>query len=639
ERDFILSVLSTSATKRDARSYLARYKPQSTTPRPKTRAESAISHFAGKENHNNWRLKRTGVNLGNLYTPATAIKESPVFAHQPLPDEAVPDYSEPLHIALVKIRAPERLDEATLRAVSRTLSQLVRLGLSIAVVVDCDDATTPEAPERLNNEWRQHVNAQADRLVEALNRRNPAGAMRVTDSLALSPITQEIASKIHVRGGVEVEMHRLLMPLLRDGTIPVVPPIAYSKDTQRAMRVQPDDVMLALTREFAGIRSQTVDEPGKLQRSLDHERTSLEKIIIMDPLGGIPFPNRNDRAHVFINLEQEYEDIRQDLLLAGTNRVSNALYSEGPRVSLEIPSRPSRHIKNLDLVQRALTLLPPASSALIINPSEAASSAVPHASSSMATPGVRTRQQKNPLIHNLLTDKPMVSSSLPDSPTTNDPAIMPATFVKRGMPLTIIPDPRTEPWMPPKPGTASLSLEDPRIDFPRLLNLIEDSFGRKLDVHHYLDRIKNRLAGIIIAGEYEGGAILTWEDPPFQSIAKDVTSTKPESTRPPVPYLDKFAVLKRAQGAGGVADVVFKAMVRSCLPGGVVWRSRRDNPVNKWYFERSVGTLNVDAWDGSQWTMFWTTQGVEEDAALWNDMRSVCWGIRASWEDKTKPDD
>jgi len=131
---------------------------------------------------------------------------------------------------------------------------------------------------------------------------------------------------------------------------------------------------------------------------------------------------------------------------------------------------------------------------------------------------------------------------------------------------------------------------------------------------------------VIIAGEYEGGAVFTWEDPPY------------ESGRPVVPYLDKFAVLKRAQGSGGVADVVFNAMVRVALPGGVVWRSRGDNPVNRWYFERARGSWRVS----SKWTMFWTGAGVdfgekgegrEEKERRWRDYVSVCQSVEPSWAD------
>jgi amino-acid N-acetyltransferase len=146
-----------------------------------------------------------------------------------------------------------------------------------------------------------------------------------------------------------------------------------------------------------------------------------------------------------------------------------------------------------------------------------------------------------------------------------------------------------------------------------------------------MDRVNGRLAGLIIAGEYEGGAILTWETPP--GVPDDGS---PESLSRMVPYLDKFAVLKRSQGAGGVADMVFNAMVRTCFPTGVCWRSRRGNPVNKWYFERSRGTWKLP---DSNWTMFWTTEGVPENEQTFWDYEGVCRHIEPSWTDKQKPAD
>ncbi len=165
------------------------------------------------------------------------------------------------------------------------------------------------------------------------------------------------------------------------------------------------------------------------------------------------------------------------------------------------------------------------------------------------------------------------------------------------------------------------------MDLPRLVHLIEDSFRRKLDVAHYLNRIRGRTAGLIVAGEYEGGAILTWETPP------DAPEDDPTRL---VPYLDKFAVLSSSQGSSGVADIVFQSMVRTCFPQGVCWRSRRDNPVNKWYFERSEGTWRVP---DSGWMMFWTGSGVEGDEQKWEDYVAVCKSIGPSWADgKTRLD-
>ena len=90
-------------------------------------------------------------------------------------------------------------------------------------------------------------------------------------------------------------------------------------------------------------------------------------------------------------------------------------------------------------------------------------------------------------------------------------------------------------------------------------------------------------------------------------------------------------MLKRSQGAGGVADIVFNAMVRTCFPNGVCWRSRIDNPVNKWYFERSSGTWKLA---DSNWAMFWTTPGLVEDTQRFQDYEAVCRSIQPSWADK-----
>ncbi|KAJ9669834.1 Amino-acid acetyltransferase, mitochondrial [Coniosporium apollinis] len=664
ERDFFLSVLAASATKRDAKSYLARFRPADKPEKSKRAAVKTVVDGAWKQEQ--WN-QSSGVNLGNLYAPTKAIGESPVFVQEPIQDQTKNRSAELVHVALVKLRAPQTWSEDTLSGVALTLSQLAALGLHSAIVVDCDEAYTPEKTEQLSRKWREDVTRQAERIVAAIGEHNPNGAILLDNALGVSALKQEVRSTVHVRGGVEIQYSKLLLDTLMRGLIPVIPPIAYTVDEQRATRVHPDDAVLALTREFAGITTQAANgSPANKPHETDmntirslQNQISLDRVIVLDPLGGVPASDRPDNAHIFINLEQEYDDIRQELTksadivddvvlsqgaeeaeqfssLAASNPFSrfveqeivslpHTASTEHKAVNVSNIRPPSRHLKNLDLIQRALALLPPSASAFLTTPDEAAISARPPASEPSST-GVRTRRQKNPLIHNLLTDKPMVSSSLPSSRLSSfspSRTTTHATFLKKGMPLTIIPDPRQHPWTPPGPEGTTLSLDDPRIDFPRLLHLIEDSFNRPLDVQHYLSRIRNRLAGIIIAGEYEGGALLTWEVPPSHP------------SHPPVPYLDKFAVLKRSQGAGGVADVVFKAMVRSCFPKGVVWRSRQNNPVNKWYFERSVGTYKVP---GTQWTMFWTTEGVEGRRGVWEDYVGVCRGVEPSWADKKAPD-
>lgn len=621
------------------------------------------------------RLNKSGVNLGGLYTYPTAIEESPVFSQEPLPDSFPTPEIEPLHLAIVVLRWPQKYTEETLDGVALTLAQLARLGLLSVVVID------PRAQSISNRIWLDEVTNQSMRLASAIGRHSTVGARVVDQALGVCSLENNVPCAVHVRGKVNVQLDQLLFTPLKSGIIPIIPPIAFTEMAQ-LRQVTADDVVLALTRQFAGLNwPLAADEDGEAaipsntdsESAERSEKASLDRIIVLDPIGGIPAENRPVKAHIFINLEQEYETIRSELqhqdqssavpqgkeekaysLLGASNPFTKFVEEEiasirrnkkvlqPPLVHHERPTPAESHLQNLNLIQQTLTLLPPSSSALLTTPAEAASSALSSTPDSQTT-GVGTRPKRNPLIHNLLTDKSVISSSLPPARLTRDtdpPSLPHSTFFKRGMPVTMIPDPLTEPWTPPGPEGTTLDLSsDPRIDFPRLLHLIEDSFGRPLDVNHYLSRIKHRLAGIIIAGEYEGGAILTWEVPAWNAA------------RPPVPYLDKFAVLRKAQGSGGVADIVFNAMVRNCWPQGVVWRSRRDNPVNRWYFERSVGTCKVS----DKWTMFWTGSGVdfgseegdgsggdgvEEKRDRWRDYGSVCEGIEASWADgKEKPPD
>ena len=581
--------------------------------------------------------------------------------------------SGPLNTALVKIRAPQHLDDSTLAGVAHTLSQLVKLGLTSTVVVDCEDSKG-EIDDPADADLRALASEQVDRIVAAIDAYGLPGARKVDNIIGVAEKeTNAFASAASVRGRTHVKFRKLLMTPLRRGIIPVIPAIGYADETQHATVVKGDDVVLALTREFAGLKTvATPDEDPKTiaerLRSLRNE-VSLDRLIILDPLGGIPTPERPEGYHIFLNLEQEFDAVKKSLLTtpadthisgnmpdsSSATQVSDIArgnpFSRFVETEIVSPFPPdispqsskasgdklhenATHLQNLKLVRRALSLLPPTSSALLTTPIEAANSE--KQSASFQAIGVGTRRQRNPLIHNLLTDKPVYSSSLPagrlGKATTsgtynmsNSAHIPQTTFVKRGMPVTIFPDPHGRPWLPCLPGQTRLSLTDSHIDLPRLVHLIDDSFNRQLDVQAYLKRVNDRIAGVIIAGEYEGGALLTWEIPP--GVPDDGSE---ETKARMVPYLDKFAVLKRSQGAGGVADILFKAMVKDCFPNGVCWRSRRDNPVNKWYFERSRGTWKIP---DTNWTMFWTTPDLDLDQQRFSDYEGVCRSIVPSWAD------
>lgn len=647
-QELFLDVLGSTATKREAKAYLSRFGPTRTASQHRTKSPP--------------KKRDVGVNLGNLFVPIRAVDEKPVFSQTVSQTPFGSQAPESLHIALLKIRAPQSIDDVTLWGIGHTLSQLSRLGMSPVVVVDHEDGQ-----RRKPLDAAKIAVHQADRIVEAIDAYRGQGARRLDSVIGISSVDEQLLPSVRISGEVRVAHRDLLMIPLQRGMIPIIAPVGFNSKNQKLEPVAADEVILALTREFAGIQTRPLAEEDAqivAEEILTLQRqTSLDRIIILDPLGGIPATNQNHGSHVFINLEQEFGSIKRDLLVAGSkeppdskssetrknlpsaftmsNPVSKFLADESTSATSEGQEQArtaeddlnrfnvQMHVNNLDLLKNSLAILPPSSSAFLTTPCAVANSRSRPPLASQG-PRVRTRRQRNPLIHNLLTDKPVYSSSLPldRSPTPSsqapDPASTsyPATFCKRGMPIGIVPDPLEQAWAPPSLPNTCIDLSDPRIDLPRLIHLIEDSFNRKLDVTHYLSRIKGRIAGIIIAGEYEGGAILTWETPP---------GFPADDPNHMVPYLDKFAVLKRSQGAGGVADVVFKAMVRDCFPNGVCWRSRMDNPVNKWYFERAKGTWKMP---GTNWTMFWTTEGVERGDEVFLDYEGVCKAVTPSWADR-----
>ena len=650
----MIDVLNSTSSKREAKPYLSRFDGQGSHPKK-------IGSVIKPQEKQDIITRANGVNLGSLFPTARAVDESPVFS-QTTADKTFFDVAtEPLHVALILIKSVEELDDRTLQGIGLTLSQLAKLGMSCVVVVDQRDTHTTGNATQRNLEWRIKALEQADRVVAGIDHHGGQGARRLDSIIGVSKLGVQSTSTAKVLGNLRIiHANLLLAPLLR-GLIPVIAPVGCTPEGQHIVRVKADDVVLALTRQFAGIFQTSDREDGVLRAMgmprMTEKQYSLDRVIILDPHGGIPSANRGSGSHVFINLEQEYDDIRQELLVlkqpkivvgpdtemadnpsSGPQRLQRASSRHNdlktgvnaPQSSMEISegieSPANTHINSLELVRDTLALLPPSSSALLTTPYQAAAST--HRSPPSTPPGVGTRPNRNPLIHNLLTDKPIFSSSLPS--TRLSTTTYPMTFVKRGMPLTILPDPRVSSWTNPTPSSPPLQLSDPRIDLPRLIHLIEDSFSRRLDVQKYLTRLEHSLAGIIIAGAYEGGAILTWETPP--NLPASLVPGTPAHEARLVPYLDKFAVLKRSQGAGGVADIVFSAMVRDCFPQGVVWRSRRDNPVNRWYFERARGTWKIPVRNGQQgWTMFWTTKSVSGEKFA--DYEGVCAGVETSWGD------
>ena len=605
-----MSVLeSSSATKRDARQYLQTFgkgKPKAPSS-PKTAAS-----LEGQRPANAYVLEHG----------TQAVSDSPKFIQgTPVVDvaalEAIP------HVAIIKFREPQSVDDLTLKGVAKTLAQLRALGLPSVVVVDCE-----LDPHKQPN-WRALIDEQANRIASAIDAYGEPWTRIVDTALSTNP-QETLNGSLYTPSALIVGNGKLLLNSLRAGSAVVIPSYASSAETQQMKFADTNEVVLSLTRYLSGLQfspqtnrhdapSEAIVQPSK--------KAHIDRVIVLDPLGGIPAKHRSNNAHVFLNLEDEFVEAKADL--------DTMAFNSDPNTANFVKQK---YTENLELAKKTLAILPSTSSALMTTPIEAANlaSRVDDGFDGRITGfvgTVGTRRTHNPLIHNLLTDRPAHSSSLPlgrikpiaRGSDVAGPTMSTTTLAKRGMPVTIFPDPRKTPWVPPAPGQPRLKLTDRCIDLPRLVHLIDDSFNRKLDVQHYLDRVNGNLAGIIIAGEYEGGAILTWEKPP------ELDEETAYRTGRLVPYLDKFAVLKKSQGAGGVADIVFNAMVHDCFPGGVCWRSRKNNPVNKWYFERSRGTWKLGETD---WAMFWTTPNVTIGDERIRDYEQVCRNIAPSWADK-----
>ena len=113
-----------------------------------------------------------------------------------------------------------------------------------------------------------------------------------------------------------------------------------------------------------------------------------------------------------------------------------------------------------------------------------------------------------------------------------------------------------------------------QLDLPRLRELIESAFGRRL-VPDYFERTP--LLRAYVSEHYRTAVILVEVDG--------------------LPYLDKFAVLDDAQGEG-LGRAVWQVM-REETPQ-LFWRSRHHNAVNQLYYAESDGCYKQE-----KWKVFW----------------------------------
>ncbi|CCK68959.1 acetyl-CoA:L-glutamate N-acetyltransferase KNAG_0B05260 [Huiozyma naganishii CBS 8797] len=418
-------------------------------------------------------------------------------------------------------------------------------------------------------------------------------------------ITQARLKPLHIQDGLVKTTEGTYKSVLQDSNsnvfdnsvpdfVPIIKPYIY--DERKASEYIANDMIKFMTH-------MTADPILK-----------IDKLFILNRIGGIPSGERNDNAHVFINLSQEFASLSQMLKskiasLAKREPQSENLLDrmlvhiqEDQLVNMEVEFK--EHLQDLQLANSVLSNLPFTSTGLITTVNSAA----------------LTSDKNNPLLYNLLTDRSLISSSLPrfkrraprrgfesllapeemDTFTNEEfdenhndeknnyssDAVFVTTVLKKGVDIRIFDDKlltaqNSIGLIGDQTGHTDANSEKKilpkeKINLTKMKAILDQSFNRSLNLEHYMKRINGRIAAIIVIGDYEGIAILTYEGPKDNQFV----------------YLDKFAVLPHLKGSLGISDIIFNLMFKK-FPEEVVWRSRKNNIVNKWYFQRSVTVVDL----------------------------------------------
>ncbi|KAI0695130.1 mitochondrial amino-acid acetyltransferase [Cytidiella melzeri] len=443
--------------------------------------------------------------------------------------------------ALVKLQGP--FTERQLESVARGIVYLDKLGLVSVIVVEKDNLAKGESQERAM------VIEETMRVVSALEKQGAKARPVLGAVVRLGPkpgeeepcaTSSEYTPEAHTFPADLVHIRSAL----KAGEIPVLPPLALDSFC-RSVRVDANDVLAALARGMVEAESNHTQDPS------DDSNVDLTplRLMIINKEGGVPSYARDGMPHLLVNLASEYSYIH--------NTFDRRWKSTHPSA-----------LSNLALARTCLSYMPPSSSAVMVS-----------------------HRSPSSLIANLITNKPAVSSSLPHALLQGNRKLEPhtPTILRRGLDVRVI-----------------RSAAD--IDRTKMKALLEQSFERELDEEAFWTRLDSCLDFVIVAGDYAGAAIVT----------KEQCSANTPETFAPITYLDKFAVLPSHQGDGTV-DFLWVALHDesyglglpfSANPNGgkegvgegrdLVWRSRANNPVNKWYFERSTGHVRM-----GDWVLFW----------------------------------
>lgn len=498
--------------------------------------------------------------------------------------------------SLVKLQGP--FTDRQLDSIARGMVYLEKLGLVSVIVVENDNLVRGDAGERAA------IIEETMRVVTALEKQGAKARPVLGSVVRLGPkpgdeesLAPELVPEAHTFPSDLVHIRSAL----KVGEIPVVPPLALDS-FYRSVRIDANDVVAALARGMAEAADK--DRQGKAAENVverpvlpdDEVDLTPMRLMIINKEGGVPSYARSGLPHLLVNLTSEYDYIKNTF---------------DPRWKATHPSS----LSNLALARVCLSYMPPTSSAVMVS-----------------------HRSPSSLIANLITNKPAVSSSLPHALLQGNRKLdfHTPTLLRRGLDVRVIRSPAD-------------------IDKPKMKALLEQSFRRELDEQAFWARLERSLDFVIVAGDYAGAAIVTTEPCPPGAPAAYA----------PITYLDKFAVLPSHQGDGTV-DFLWVALHDesyglglpfSANPNGgkegkgegrdLVWRSRADNPVNKWYFERSTGHIRM-----GDWVLFWcdaekrlkTEEGRRGSAGLsyledWEEGRLSVWSdvitkIPSSWKKK-----
>ncbi|CAG8498172.1 9739_t:CDS:2 [Paraglomus occultum] len=516
ERDLILSVLHFHPTKREINSYKKRHVKTYPSPAASTPVQSSPRQHETIQQKTPQQLQQTS-------------REQRVEFINKLFQDTIE------HLALIKIQSP--FTPLNLSYVAKTLVHLQKLGLMPIAVLDNEYWNTPQNQQY--DRLRDLMIAEALNVTEAIESAGGRAAPVYTGVFSTeNKLSDYVVPTPATDGNHHINVCLSWLRNLTDlGQIPLILPTA-TNDCSTQRTISSNSGMVALSYALAHLKAdETESDTEGSNEKMAFEPT---KIVVINSEGGIPSPERKG-SHVFVNIQSEYDDIKNSYQL------NPQWYSTHPT-----------GLENLEMIKKCLEHLPITSSAIMV-----------------------PAHSPTGLIANLITDKPLFSSSLPirsaSAPLTT------TTVLRHGLKVSY------------HTSFSTLNIDS-------MVKLIESSFERRLDVDNYLKRMETCIDSIILVGDYQGAAVITKENEDGASKGN-------------ISYLDKFVVTPDSQGIG-VADILWKR-IEVNYPS-IVWRARADNKINKWYFERSTGNMRVP---GTNWTVFW--YGMEGIDRI-NDYIKVC---------------